>query len=111
MSGIAAVPSGTGTPFVAMLSFTVTGTPSSGPFGAPFAQRSVEACGFGARALRIVGVERLDVRLPARDVRFDIGEDLGRRNGFRAITRKQLDGAKVMEFGHRKIVLPGRPSS
>ena len=42
-SGIAAVPSGTGTPFEAMFSFTVTGTPSSGPIGAPFAQRSVEA--------------------------------------------------------------------
>jgi hypothetical protein len=39
-SGIAAVPSGTGTPFEAMFSFTVTGTPSSGPIGAPFAQRS-----------------------------------------------------------------------
>ena len=43
VSGIAAVPSGIGTPFEAMFSFTVTGTPSSGPMGAPFAQRSVEA--------------------------------------------------------------------
>ena len=40
---VAAVPSGTGTPLEAMLSFTVTGTPSSGPLGAPLAQRCVEA--------------------------------------------------------------------
>ncbi len=43
VNGIAAVPSGIGTPFDAMFSLTVTGTPSSGPTGAPLAQRSVEA--------------------------------------------------------------------
>ena len=38
-----AAPSGTGTPLVAMLSFTVTGTPSSAPAGSPPVQRAVEA--------------------------------------------------------------------
>src|ERR1700704_4509185 len=38
-----AAPSGTGTPLVAMLSLIVTGTPSSGPAGSPFCQRSVDA--------------------------------------------------------------------
>src|SRR3954464_6526460 len=42
-SVMAAVPSGIGTPLDAMFSFTVTGTPSSGPIGAPLAQRSLEA--------------------------------------------------------------------
>src|SRR4051812_20978088 len=41
-SGILAAPSGTGTPLVAMLSLTVTGTPSSAPTGSPLTQRSVE---------------------------------------------------------------------
>src|ERR1700716_3244515 len=36
-------PSGTGTPLVAILSLIVTGTPSSGPVGSPFCQRSVDA--------------------------------------------------------------------
>src|SRR4051794_31072525 len=40
---VVAAPSGTGTPLVAMLSLIVTGTPSSGPAGSPFCQRSVEA--------------------------------------------------------------------
>src|SRR5665213_2624296 len=39
---LVAVPSGTGTPLVAMLSLMVTGTPSSEPTGSPFCQRSVE---------------------------------------------------------------------
>src|SRR4029077_3737232 len=43
VSGSATVPSGVGTPFEEMFSFTVTGTPSSGPSGAPLAQRPVEA--------------------------------------------------------------------
>src|ERR1700716_218829 len=38
-----AAPSGTGTPLVAILSLIVTGTPSSGPVGSPFCQRSVDA--------------------------------------------------------------------
>jgi len=37
------VPTGTGTPLVAMLSLTVTGTPSTGPSGAPSAQRRADA--------------------------------------------------------------------
>src|ERR1700693_3438980 len=40
---VGAAPSGTGTPLVAMLSLTVTGTPSSSPIGSPLCQRSVEA--------------------------------------------------------------------
>src|SRR5580692_7656569 len=40
---VVAVPSGTATPLVAILSLMVTGTPSSGPIGSPFCQRSVEA--------------------------------------------------------------------
>src|SRR3954453_13647570 len=40
---VVAAPSGTGTPLVAMFSLIVTGTPSSGPDGSPFCQRSVEA--------------------------------------------------------------------
>src|SRR5436305_1102173 len=40
---VVAAPSGTGTPLVAMFSLMVTGTPSSGPAGSPFCQRSVEA--------------------------------------------------------------------
>src|ERR1700676_1794961 len=47
---VVAAPSGTGTPLVAMLSLMVTGTPSSGPIGSPFRQRSVEALA-AARAL------------------------------------------------------------
>src|SRR6202140_66589 len=47
---VVAGPSGTGTPLVAMLSLMVTGTPSSGPIGSPFRQRSVEALA-AARAL------------------------------------------------------------
>src|SRR5438270_7324377 len=39
---VVAAPSGTGTPLVAMFSLMVTGTPSSGPAGSPFCQRSVE---------------------------------------------------------------------
>src|SRR5450631_2274622 len=42
-SVVVAAPSGTGTPRVAMLSLIVTGTPSSGPVGSPFCQRSVDA--------------------------------------------------------------------
>src|SRR5471032_241624 len=38
-----AAPSGTGTPLVAMLSLIVAGTPSSGPVGLPFCQRSLDA--------------------------------------------------------------------
>src|SRR6476661_355916 len=38
-----AAPSGTGTPLVAILSLTVTGTPSSGPVGSSFCQRAVDA--------------------------------------------------------------------
>src|ERR1700716_3535933 len=40
---VVAAPSGTGTPLVAILSLIVTGTPSSGPVGSPFCQRSVDA--------------------------------------------------------------------
>src|SRR3954452_25288754 len=40
---VVAAPSGTGTPLVAMFSLMVTGTPSSGPAGSLFCQRSVEA--------------------------------------------------------------------
>src|ERR1700722_8993790 len=47
---VVAAPSGTGTPLVAMLSLTVTGTPSGGPIGSPLRQRSVEALA-AARAL------------------------------------------------------------
>jgi hypothetical protein len=39
-SSAAAVPSGVGSPWVAMLSLTVAGTPSSGPQGAPRSQRA-----------------------------------------------------------------------
>src|ERR1700733_9776307 len=42
-SVVVAVPSGTGTPLVAMLSLIVTGTPSSRPIGSPLCQRSVAA--------------------------------------------------------------------
>src|SRR4051794_7709694 len=42
-SFVAAAPSGTGTPLVAMLSLIVAGTPSSAPTGSPLCQRSVEA--------------------------------------------------------------------
>ena len=42
-SSLAAVPSGVGSPRVAMLSLIVDGTPSSGPIGSPFAQRASEA--------------------------------------------------------------------
>jgi hypothetical protein len=38
-----AAPSGIGWPLVAMLSFTVAGTPSSTPVGSSLAQRSVES--------------------------------------------------------------------
>src|SRR6185295_9502002 len=40
---VAAVPSGTGTPLVAILSLIVAGTPSSRPVGWPSCQRSVDA--------------------------------------------------------------------
>jgi hypothetical protein len=50
LSGIAAVPSGTGTPFEAMFSFTVTGTPSSDPTAEPLAHRAVDAAA-SARAV------------------------------------------------------------
>src|SRR5438552_2456608 len=40
---VVAAPSGTGTPLVAIFSLIVAGTPSSGPMGSPFCQRSVEA--------------------------------------------------------------------
>jgi hypothetical protein len=40
---VVAAPSGTGTPRVAIFSLIVVGTPSSGPAGSPFFQRSVEA--------------------------------------------------------------------
>src|ERR1700726_2606718 len=40
---VAAAPSGTGVPLVAILSLIVTGMPSSGPIGSPACQRSVEA--------------------------------------------------------------------
>src|ERR1700759_5040104 len=42
-SSVVAVPSGTGTPLVAMLSLIVTGMPSSRPIGSPLCQRSVAA--------------------------------------------------------------------
>src|ERR1700733_1355779 len=42
-SVVVAVPSGTGTPLVAILSLSVMGTPSSRPIGSPLCQRSVEA--------------------------------------------------------------------
>jgi hypothetical protein len=44
------VPSGTGTPFEAMFSFTVTGTPSSDPTAEPLAHRAVDAAA-SARAV------------------------------------------------------------
>src|SRR4051794_12374545 len=40
---VVAAPSGTGTPWVAIFSLMVVGTPSSGPAGSPLCQRSVEA--------------------------------------------------------------------
>src|ERR1019366_749406 len=40
---VVAAPSGTGTPLVAIFSLIVAGTPSSGPDGWPFCQRSVDA--------------------------------------------------------------------
>jgi hypothetical protein len=40
---LAAVPTGTGVPRVAMFSLIVDGTPSIGPSGSPFAQRASEA--------------------------------------------------------------------
>ena len=45
-SATARVPSGTGSPAVAMFSLTVIGTPSSAPQGSPLAQRAslVRAC-------------------------------------------------------------------
>ncbi|KYW83634.1 hypothetical protein ASZ96_03290 [Brucella melitensis] len=46
-NGRAAQPSGTGVPFVAIFSLIVSGTPSMGPAGSPFAQRASEA--FAAR--------------------------------------------------------------
>ncbi len=42
-SSVAAVPSGTGTPLVAMFSLMVMGTPSSAPCGAPCCQRFSDA--------------------------------------------------------------------
>ena len=42
-SSVAAVPSGTGTPRVAMFSLMVTGTPSSAPCGEPFRQRASDS--------------------------------------------------------------------
>src|SRR3954447_23756420 len=42
-SSAAAVPSGVGTPALAMFSLTVTGTPSSGPRGRPVRHRSAAA--------------------------------------------------------------------
>ena len=43
VSATALVPSGTGSPWVAMLSLMVTGTPSSVPQGSPFNQRASDA--------------------------------------------------------------------
>jgi hypothetical protein len=42
-ASMAAVPAGIGTPRVAIFSFTVTGTPSSGPCGVPACHRASEA--------------------------------------------------------------------
>ena len=48
---LAAVPTGVGSPLVAMLSLTVTGTPSSGPIGSALIQRASEArASFSARS-------------------------------------------------------------
>ena len=53
VKSLAAVPSGTGSPLVAILSLTVAGTPSSGPIGSP-----------AASALRTLALAR--ARAPAR---------------------------------------------
>jgi hypothetical protein len=42
-SRLAAVPTGTGVPRVAMFSLIIDGTPSIGPSGSPFSQRASEA--------------------------------------------------------------------
>ena len=49
-SVVAAVPSGSGKPRVAMFSLMVTGTPSSGPSGAPSRQRASEAAAWASAA-------------------------------------------------------------
>src|SRR6476646_9800615 len=63
-----AAPSGIGWPLVAILSLIVTGTPSSVPVGSPFCQRSVDARAVARAPIGIEQIQRLDVRLPCRDV-------------------------------------------
>ena len=49
-SSTAAVPSGTGSPSVAMFSLMVLGTPSSNPCGAPRSQRASDARAWASAA-------------------------------------------------------------
>ncbi len=56
-------------------------------------------CG-GARALRIERIQRLDVRLPHRDMGQHILQHLGRRELTGAKARDQVDGAEIVQSGH-----------
>ncbi len=97
VSLLVAAPSGTGTPLVAMLSLIVTGTPSSVPTGLavlPALGRSL--CG-RARAFGIEGVQRLDVRLPHRDMRQHVLQHFGRRELLGPKARDQVDGGEVVQ--------------
>ena len=94
-----AAPSGTGTPLVAMLSLIVTGTPSSAPDRLALLPALGRGLGGLARAVGIERVERLEVRLPRRDVRQHVLQHFRRRELLGAIARDQIDGGEIVQRG------------
>ena len=97
VSSVAAVPSGTGTPLVAILSLMVIGTPSSAPCGSPCRQRASDRLARRQRAFRVEPVGRLQMRLPSRDAVEDGADHLDRRKRLCAISREEVEGGQVVK--------------
>jgi hypothetical protein len=93
-----AEPCGTRSPSVAIISLSVTGTPSIVLSGALSAQRRVEAC-----AWRIERVERIHMRLPACNVRQYILDVVHRREGFSGEARGNFPRTEIVQLCHGRL--------
>ena len=98
-SWVAAVPSGTGTPLVAMFSLMVMGTPSSAPLGLALLPARLRRLGFLARALEVGGIERLQPGLPGLDAGDDGVDGLDGREFLALVGGQQVGRGHVVD-GH-----------
>ena len=97
-------PAASGRPAVAMFSLMVTGTPSSGPSGAPRSQRASLARACCSASSGPQQVERLQVVLPALDVAEHGLGDLHRREFAPAVSLDQRRRRQLMQCARASVM-------